>query len=572
MSEVVHANVTVKHLLKNVWRLLKPFWVSKEAWKGWALLALILTLTGGSVYMSKLLNEWNNGFYNAVQALDYPEFKRQLWRFSWLAATAIIIAVHNTYFRQMLEIIWRRWLTEKMQADWLSGQNHYRLQLTDSQTDNPDQRIAEDVAEFVSSSLRLFLDTLRDIATFLTFVSVLWGLSGPISFMLGSQPVTIPGYMVWVAVLYAVLGTAITILIGRPLVRLNFLQQRFEADFRFGLVRLRENSESVALYGGEAREDSVLRTRFTEVVGNFWRLMKKQKMLGFFTSGYYQIAIIFPFVVSAPRYFAKEIQLGGLMQIASAFGRVQEALSSLVDNFTVFARWKSVVDRLATFQQSLDRAAALPVLKPARVGAALSVAGLSVLRPDGHALIAGQDWQLQAGERLLVQGPSGCGKSTLMRALAGIWPYAHGEVNYPQDGEVLFLSQKPYLPLGSLREALYYPAAPTNDERELLDLLALAGLADLTPRLDEVAPWGHILSLGEQQRVAFIRALLVRPRVLFMDEASSALDAASEERLYTAIRDRLADAIIVSVGHRESLNEYHNRTLRCVAPATWQLA
>jgi len=281
-----------------------------------------------------------------------------------------------------------------------------------------------------------------------------------------------------------VLGTAITILIGRPLVRLNFLQQLFEADFRFGLVRLRENSESVALYGGEAREDSVLRTRFTEVVGNFWRLMKKQKMLWFFTSGYYQIAIIFPFVVSAPRYFAKEIQLGGLMQIASAFGRVQEALSSLVDNFTVFARWKSVVDRLATFQQGLDRAAALPVLKPARVGAALSVAGLSVLRPDGHALIAGQDWQLQAGERLLVQGPSGCGKSTLMRALAGIWPYAHGEVNYPQDGEVLFLSQKPYLPLGTLREALYYPAAPTDDVRELLDLLALAGLADLTPRLD----------------------------------------------------------------------------------------
>lgn len=558
----------VRHLWRHFWHLTKPYWTSEEKWPAFGLLALVIGLSLGLVYMNVQFNSWYNEFYDTLQKLDQAGFRAAIIKFTWLALIYIVIAVYALYFQQMLEVKWRRWLTEHYVARWLAGQGYYRLQLTDQGTDNPDQRIAEDVAQFVSSTLSISLGLLRSIVTLVSFIGILWTLSGPITL----AGITIPGYMVWVAIIYALIGTVLTILIGRKLVGLNFQQQRFEADFRFGLVRIRENAESVALYRGEGVEGERLSARLANVVANFWALMRMQKRLGWFTSFWSQLAIIFPILVAAPRFFAREISLGGLMQINSAFGQVYGALDFIIGSFASLANWKAVIDRLSTFREGLETVEKLPVLVPQRTGVSLSLQQLNVRKPDGAILLEDQALSLQPGERLLIRGPSGCGKSTLLRALAGIWPYASGQIAYPGEGEVLFLSQKPYLPLGTLRTALYYPHPPAGGEEDLHDLLDLAGLAHLAPRLDETDQWSHILSLGEQQRVAFIRALLVRPKLLFLDEASSALDANAEARLYGALVERLPQAIMVSVGHRDSLNAYHGRTLTCIAPAQWQFA
>ena len=566
------ANPPVKHLWPNFWRLLKPYWVSKEGRKGWVLLLLILILTGGSVYLAKSFNSWYNDFYNSMQNYDLPGFKKSLLIFCGLASLHVVVSVYLSYFRQMLSINWRRWLTNHIMETWLDKGNYYRLQLTDTKTDNPDQRIAEDISQFVTNTLSLSLGILTDLAMLVTFVTVLWTLSTPLDFELLGHAIHLPqGYMVWMTLGYAIIGTLFTFVIGRPLVQLNFNQQRFEADFRFSLIRLRENAESIALYKGEEEEGKLLGGRFTHVVGNYFQLMRRQKKLGFFTFGYNQAAVIFPFIVGAPSYFAKVIQLGGLIQISSAFGRVQDSLSTLINNFIGLAEWKAVVDRLSTFQQVLDHTEGLPHIEPERSGDALQLRELEVNHPLNGALMQAANWQLQPGESLLIQGPSGCGKSTLLRTLAGLWPFATGGVAYPLAGEVLFLSQKPYLPLGTLREALCYPLTPQHDA-VLLPLLKEVGLEPLAPRLDDNELWSHILSVGEQQRIAFARALLVKPSLLFMDEASSALDESSEARLYTLLKERLPHTIMVSVGHRSTLQPFHNRLLRWQPEGEWQFA
>ncbi|MDR3410122.1 MAG: ABC transporter ATP-binding protein/permease [Formivibrio sp.] len=558
----------VRHLWRHFWLLTKPYWESEEKWRALGLLALVIGLSLGLVFMNVQFNSWYNDFYNTLQKLDSVGFKASIIKFTWLALIYIAIAVYALYFQQMLEVKWRLWLTEYYISRWLHGQGYYRLQLTDQGTDNPDQRIAEDVAQFVSSTLSISLGLLRSVVTLASFIGILWTLSGPITL----AGVTIPGYMVWVAIIYALIGTIFTILIGRKLVGLNFQQQRFEADFRFGLVRIRENAESVALYRGENVEGGRLSARLGNVVANFWALMRMQKRLGWFTSFWGQLAIIFPILVAAPRFFAQKITLGGLMQINSAFGQVYGALDFIIGSFGSLANWKAVIDRLSTFREGLDVVENLPVLVPQRIGDSLDLSRISVNKPDGTQLVNEPAIRLNAGERLLIRGPSGCGKSTLLRALAGIWPYAEGAVSYPAQGDVLFLSQKPYLPLGTLRTALYYPHEPANDADALLPLMYLAGLGHLVSRLDDTDQWSHILSLGEQQRVAFIRALLVKPKLLFLDEASSALDGKAEATLYAALVERLPQSILVSVGHRESLIAYHGRTLTWLAPADWQFA
>ena len=566
------ANPPVKHLWSNFWRLLKPYWVSPAGRKGWLLLLVVLVLMAGSVYLSKRFNEWYNGFYNALQDYNLPGFTDSLVMFCILATIHVVVSVHLSYFQQMLSIHWRQWLTKHIMANWLDKGNYYRLQLTDQQTDNPDQRIAEDINQFVGNTLDLSLGILRDVAMLFTFLMVLWTLSTPLDFTLLGHAIHLPqGYMVWLALGYAIAGTALTFLIGRPLFRLNFNQQRYEADFRYSLIRLRENAESVALYKGEQEEDKILGLRFGNVVQNYFQLMRRQKKLGFFTLGYNQTAVIFPILVSAPSYFAKAIQLGGVMQILNAFGRVQDSLSTLINNYTALAQWKAVVDRLATFQQGMDHTEQLPSLTPRRDGEGLSLQGVTVRNPQHGALLADGNWQMQAGDSVLIQGPSGCGKSTLLRTLAGLWPYAEGQITFPAKGAVLFLSQKPYLPLGTLREALCYPLPPQED-KVLSPLLAEVGLERLAPRLDDAEPWAQILSVGEQQRVAFARALLVKPALLFMDEASSALDESSEAHLYGLLKSQLPHTILVSVGHRSTLQPFHNRLLRWQESGHWQFA
>lgn len=563
----------VKHLWRNFWMLLKPFWASKEGkTKGLILLIVVLALSAGSVYLQKVLNSWHNQFYNSIQGYDFPEFKSLLLTFSWLAAIWVLVGVHRTYFNQMLQIVWRRWLTQNRIAHWLENNNFYRLQLTDRQTDNPDQRIAEDINEFVGSTLSLSIGFLSQIATLFTFLGVLWTLSKPSTLTLGNTTFQLTqGYMVWAALAYAVFGTVITFWIGRPLVRLNFNQQRYEADFRFSLVRMRENAESIALYQGGTEEGGYLRQRFLQVVDNFYALMKRQKILGFFTLGFSQTAVIFPVILAAPLYFAKQITLGDLMQTLSAFGIVQGSMSLLVDSYTDLARWKSVVDRLATFEQGLQQAENLPRLQPEKTGNALQLQQVGISQPDGASLMKNANWQLTAGDSLLIQGPSGCGKSTLLRTLAGLWPFATGKVNYPANSQSLFLSQKPYLPLGSLRQAMSYPLTEVSSA-DAMKALQAVGLEKVAAKLDDVELWGQILSLGEQQRVAFARILLVKPDVLFLDEATSALDEQSEALLYRLLRQELPQTIMVSVGHRSTLHPFHEKKLLWQENGQWQFA
>jgi len=557
---------TTRIFLRDLWTLTRPYWFSEERWQARGLLAVVVALNLGIVWVNVEINKWQNLFYNALQDKDIAAFYQLLLQFTLLATAFIVCAVYQLYLNQMLQIRWRRWLTDYYLEAWVADRAYYRMQLTDRGTDNPDQRIAEDLALFVDKTLNLTLGLLSAVVTLVSFVAILWTLSGTLEFTLGGNPMSIEGYMVWVALLYAILGTWLAHLIGRPLIGLNFDQQKFEANFRFSLVRFRENTESIAIYGGEADETRKLRRRFLDVVNNWWEIMRRQKKLTWFRSGYGQIAIIFPYVVAAPRFFSGAIPLGGLMQTASAFSQVQEALSWFVSAYVQLAEWKATVDRLTSF-----RSAAASARTMAREGAGIAAVsggtGLLAQRlkldlPDEKPLLAPFDAAIRPGETVLVTGPSGSGKSTLFRAFAGIWPFGSGRVTRPS-AHMLFLPQKPYLTIGTLREQLSYPAAPDAfDEGVYRAALADCGLPRLAPRLDEEQHWSQILSPGEQQRIAFARAFLNRPEWLFLDEATASLDEASEALLYRLLREKLPGTAVVSIGHRPTLAEFHERRWR----------
>ena len=560
----------MRELLRDAWAIARPYWFSEDRWAGRALLVAVIALNLGIVAINVMLNKWNLAFYNALQDKNYDIFLQQLLRFTWLAGSFIVVAVYELYLNQMLQIRWRRWLTDRYLTAWLEGGSYYRMQLVAGETDNPDQRIAEDVRLFIAGAsgvggtLGLAIGGMRAVVTLVSFVTILWGLSG--AFTLPWIGLTIPAYMVWAALLYAIVGTWLTDLIGRPLVRLNFNQQRYEADFRFNLVRFRENTEGVALYRGEADELRGFRERFAAVVNNWWGIMRQRKRLTGFQSGFAQIAIIFPFVVAAPRYFRGEIQLGGLVQTASAFGQVQDALSYIVSSYTELAEWRAVVERLAGFGRAIERAhaeaAVEGIRRTERDGAALALKEVDLLLPGGRPLMQGVDLTFRRGDNALISGPTGSGKSTLFRAIAGIWPFGRGEISMPAHGRVLFLPQKPYLPIGTLREVVSYPNLPgAVDDAVLRETLETVGLPEMAGRLDESAHWALRLSPGEQQRIAFARALVQKPDWLFLDEATSAVDEVGEARLYTLLRDRLPNTTLLSVGHRSSLRSFHTRRL-----------
>ena len=544
------------------WALAKPYWVSEQRSKGLALLAAVVGLSLGLVYLNVRFNSWYNDFYNAIQEKRADDFYRLLGFFTFLAFLYIGFAVYRLYLRQMLEIEWRRWLNERYLRDWLGGRAYYKLQLLGRGTDNPDQRIAEDLRLFVQLTLQLGLGLLSAVVTLASFVAILWTLSGALEV----AGITIPGYMVWFAVLYAALGTWLTHKIGRPLIGLEFERQRYEADYRFSLVRLRENAEGVALYRGENEELENFRGRFANVITNWWGIMRKQKQLGFFTISYDQLAVIFPFLVAAPRYFSGAIQLGGLMQISSAFGHVQSALSWFIDAYTMFAQWKATVDRLTGFSASLqdvrEEADRLDGERVEGEDPALSLDGLALALPQGKPLLQATTMELRKGQNVLVSGASGAGKSTLFRALAGIWPYWKGRIRLPKGARLLFLPQKPYLPIGALKHAVCYPDdASDHSDEQVREILAAVGLAHLAPDLQRSENWAQVLSGGEQQRLAFARALLIRPDWLFLDEATASLPEEAQEALYKLVKERLKGTTLVSIGHRESLAQHHDRRL-----------
>lgn len=554
-------SLPLKVTLKIFGRMLKSYWCSKDSLKSWFLLLAIIALTGGSVYIATSINTWYKTFWDVIQQYDLDGFKQQIVVFIILASIHVLVSVYNAYLKSCLAINWRTWLTGKTMDRWLQSDNYYKLQLLDKNTDNPDQRIAEDLNLFVSATIVLILGTATDIAMLFTFGVVLWNLSSAVTITVWGYQVSLPdGYMCYLALLYAILGTALTFYLGRPLVRLNFRQQRYEADFRFSLIRVRENGESIALYKGDKEEGKYLRHSFADLVANYIKLIVCTKRLGFLTLGYAQTAVIFPILISAPLYFAKIITMGSIMQINSAFGRVQDSLSTLVSNFNSWASWKSVVDRLSLFYMSLEEVERIACLKTPQDRSALEVEKLELKSPRGQLLLEDLNLSLKQGQSLLIRGPSGCGKSTLIKAIAGIWPYADGEVHYIHDSQALFLSQKPYLPQGTLRLAASYPSAPET-EGQTEHYFKLLGLEHLIPHLDEVDIWSHILSLGEQQRVAVVRALINKPQILFLDEASSAMDELTEKKAYELLRQELPDTIIISVGHRSTLLQQHELVL-----------
>jgi putative ATP-binding cassette transporter len=557
--------------LATIWRLARPYFFSEDRWAGRTLLAAVIAIELSLVGLNVLFNKWNNTFYNALQERNWDVFVSQLMYFCLLATAFILLGVYQLYLRQWLQIRWRTWMTEHYLDHWLAGGNHYRMQLLGDAADNPDQRIAEDINMFVERGLFFVIKLLGAVVTLISFAAILWGLSDDAPFQLFGYQIAIPGYLLWTALVYAIVGTMLTHLVGYPLVGLNFLQQRYEADFRFNLVRTRENSEQIALLAGEPAETHRLRQRFGNVIANWRAIMLRTKKLSFLTTGYAQVAIVFPFIVVSPAYFAGRIQLGGLMQTTAAFGSVQESLSIIISVYRELAEWRSVVARLDGFDTAIAQGRAAATAKPAIEVVAgdgkrsIEIEDLLVRLPQGKALVAADDLTVSAGERVLVTGPSGAGKSTLFRAIAGTWPFGAGTVVVPKGARVMALPQRPYFPIGTLAAAITYPAEPgTFGEEALGEIMTAVGLPALATRLREEAHWNRMLSLGEQQRLGIARAILQAPDHLFLDEATASLDEPAEAALYRLLAERLKATTVVSIGHRSTLFAFHRRHLALV--------
>jgi putative ATP-binding cassette transporter len=556
----------IRSTLATVWRIAAPYFRSEDKLAGRTLLAAVISIELALVGLDVLLNQWNNRFYNALQDKNWEVFVREIGFFCILATSNVVLSIYQLYLNQWLQIRWRRWMTSRYLGEWLQDANHYRMQLRGDAADNPDQRITDDVKLFVDQTLNIGVGLLSSIVTLASFVVILWGLSAAAPLHVFGSEFAIPGYLVWGALIYAVFGTALTQWIGSPLVSLDFQQQRFEADFRFNLVRVRENSEQIALLQGESAERQRLSERFGRVVENWYGIMSRTKRLTAFTRSYSQAAVIFPYILVAPAYFADKIQLGGMMQTASAFSSVQTALSFFVSIYRTMAEWRAVVARLDGFEMAIASAAKL-----ATAASSINVVSstgsdkidlkqLLVRLPNGTPLVSADNFSIRRNERTLVTGPSGAGKSTLFRAIAGVWPFGSGSIAIPAKAKLMMLPQRPYFPVGSLKAAIVYPAeASAFSSDQVRDVLISVGLPQLASRLEEEGHWNRMLSLGEQQRLGLARALLHAPQYLFLDEATASLDEASEAALYRLLQEKLPATTIVSIGHRSTLEAFHQR-------------
>jgi vitamin B12/bleomycin/antimicrobial peptide transport system ATP-binding/permease protein len=549
-------------VFQQFWAIAKPYWLSEERWAARGLLVLIIAINLGIVAVNVALNTWNGEFYNSLQDKNFDLFKKLVLEFFGWAFLFIILAVYQLYLTQMLQIRWRTWLTNQWLARWAANNTFYRLAVFDKGTDNPDQRMADDLKFFVNDTLALSIGLLSATVSFVSFVGILWKLSGALEV----AGLSVPGYMVWIAIAYAVFGSFIAHWIGKPLVALNVSQQRYEADFRYSLIRFRENAEAIALYRAQDAEVGGIKKHFSFVVSNWWQIMKREKNFTWFASFYGQLAIIFPIIVAGPRYFSGAIQLGGLMQISSAFGEVQKALSWFVDAYGKLADWRSYVFRLTDFSNAMTAIEKQPksikLVEASDASHPIHSDDLEMLAPDGHLLFNANDLNIAAGQHTVINGPSGSGKSTLFRALAGLWPFAKGTLQSPPYVDSLYLPQKPYLPLGSLRACIAYPSAETRfSDAQISEVMLALSLEKFTVKLDVVEPWHAMLSPGEQQRLAIGRAILNQPTWLFLDEATSALSDSAELQMYELLSERIPQATIVSIAHRASVDKFHRQKL-----------
>ena len=560
----------IRATLAIVWRIAAPYFRSEDKWAGRGLLAVVILIELTLVANSVLFNQWRARFYNALQDRDWNGFTRELIIFCVLATILVLLQIYRLYVNQWLQIRWRRWMTTHYLGGWLHDANHYRMQLRGDAADNPDQRISDDVKMFVEQTLTIGTGLLNSLVTVVSFLVILWNLSEAAPLHAFGYDLTIPGYLLWAGLIYAIFGTALTHWIGKPLINLNFEQQRLEADFRFNLVRVRENGEQIALLQGGANERERLLMRFGRVMGNWYQLMTRTKRVTAFTGSYSQASVVIPVILCAPAYFAGKIQLGAITQTWDAFSNVQDSLSFFVSSYRNLAEWRAIVARLDGFENSIASAETLaddPALIQVKLNATGEIAlpQLLVKLPNGMPLVAAEHFSFRAGERTLVTGPSGSGKSTLFRAVAGIWPFGSGAVEVPAEAKLMMLPQRPYLPIGPLHEAVVYPGETAGFEAEQVrDVLAAVGLPQLAERLDEDGHWNRTLSLGEQQRLGLARALLHRPDYLFLDEATASLDEPSEARLYRLLTEKLPQATIVSIGHRSTLDAFHTRKVAMV--------
>jgi vitamin B12/bleomycin/antimicrobial peptide transport system ATP-binding/permease protein len=549
-------------VFQQFWAIAKPYWVSEERWAARGLLALIIAINLGIVAVNVALNTWNGEFYNSLQDKNFELFKKLVLEFFGWAFLFIILTVYQLYLTQMLQIRWRTWLTNQWLARWAANNTFYRLAVFEKGTDNPDQRIADDLKLFVNDTLSLSIGLLSSTVSFISFVGILWTLSGALQI----AGVTVPGYMVWVAIAYAVFGSLIAHWIGKPLVALNVSQQRYEANFRYSLIRFRENAEAIALYRAQDAETGNIKNHFSFVVSNWWQIMKREKNFTWFASFYGQLAIIFPLIVAGPRYFSGAIQLGGLMQISSSFGEVQKALSWFVDAYGKLADWRSYIFRLTDFANAMtaieNQPKSLDLIESSDATRPIHSEHLEMQTPDGRLLFNTKDLNIAAGQHTVINGPSGSGKSTLFRALAGLWPFAKGTLQSSPYVDSLYLPQKPYLPLGSLRACIAYPSAETRfSDAQIGEVLVALSLEKLTAKLDIVEPWHAMLSPGEQQRLAIGRAILNQPKWLFLDEATSALSESAELQMYDLLSERIPQVTLVSIAHRASVDKFHRQKL-----------
>ncbi|UVN42748.1 ABC transporter ATP-binding protein/permease [Pseudomonas mosselii] len=550
------------------WQLAGPYFSLRRSWRPLLAFALLLVLTLFAVRLNVLFSFWYNGFYSALQALDQTAFWYLLGVFAVLATIHVLRSLFAFYVTQAFNIRWRVWLTERLTADWMHGDAYYRGQFLAEPVDNPDQRIELDVNAFVSGSVSLALGAVSALVSLVAFTGILWGLSAP----LAVAGIEVPRAMVFAVYVYVLIATWIAFRLGQPLIRLNFLNEKLTANFRYALMRLRENAENIAFYQGAQVERGTLLGRFFALIGNAWALVFRNLKFSGFNLGVSQVAVVFPFILQAPRFFGGAIKLGDVMQTAQAFGQVQDSLSFFRESYDTFAQYRATLDRLTGFLDANQQASELPRVVSVDQEHALGIQGLQVRRPDGHALIADLDLNLHSGQALLIKGPSGSGKTTLLRALAGLWPYAEGEVRRPLGTQALFLSQRPYLPLGDLRTAIAYPAQGVlGDDARMQQALRQVNLAHLAERLDEQRDWSRILSLGEQQRLAFSRVLFNRPQVVFLDESTSAMDEGLEHALYSLLRAELPATLLVSVGHRSTLAGFHSHRLEVDGQGGWSL-
>lgn len=560
--KVTEKKFSVREILRIGWKLSKVYWKSEEKVQAWIMLVAIIAMNLTMVFLNVQVTHWYNDFYSLMQEGIYDSFFNTIGQFVIIAFAYIIIAVTMFYVRQLLTIKWRTWMTNKYLERWMKNQVYYRMKVLDSDLDNPDQRIATDIGNFISYVMTLGIDVINQIVTLIAFITVLWNLSGIIDVTMFGKEFHISGYMVYVSILYSIIGTIIVTIVGKKLVSLNFIQEKVEADFRFSMIRVRENAESIAFYNGEKPEIENFKTAFSYVVANYRKLMKQFLGLNYYTNGYAQLAIIFPMIMAAPQLFAGTMVLGGFMEVLSAFGNVQDALSYIVTNFDSVSDLIATIQRLGGFIEHIEAVEKLPKkFNEVEVdNEVVSFNNINVVLPNGATLLKDFNFSLKKGESLLIAGESGCGKSTLLRILSGIWPYGEGELSKPKEWKTLFLPQRPYLPLGSLLSAIYYPQeVPEEISPKIVEMMERLGIDGLKDRLRDVDDWSRILSLGEQQRLQFMRIFLMKPDIIFLDESTSSLDEENEENAYHYLKEQLSDAVIISVGHRKRLVEFHDR-------------